>query len=162
MCSIPILCLRSCAIKVEARNLFHYNIGKAAGHNDTQSSVSDVYITSITARWKSSSAAPKTTCLKRECSKPNVPWETVQNLNPRNPGLRNLQTQGYEIRVRSVVPVPADIPPARRPGRRCTIVHPARVQARLQNSRSLVMRRDLVLRGILPPLMARVVALSSA
>ena len=39
--------------------LLHYNIGEAAGHNDTQSSVSDVYITSITARWKAA---------KQECN----------------------------------------------------------------------------------------------
>ena len=36
----------------ELRHLFNYDIGEAAGHNDTQNSVSDVYITSITARWK--------------------------------------------------------------------------------------------------------------
>ena len=62
-----------------------------------------------------------------------------------------MQTQGYEIRVRSAVPVPADIPPARRPTCSCTVVLPDRVQARLQNASSLVMRRNLVFRGILPP-----------
>jgi hypothetical protein len=39
--------------------LLHYNIGEAAGHNDTQNSVSDVYITSITAWWKAA---------KQECN----------------------------------------------------------------------------------------------
>ena len=35
--------------------ILHYNIGEAAGRNDNQNSVSDVYITSITARWKAAS-----------------------------------------------------------------------------------------------------------
>jgi len=67
---------------------------------------------------------------------------TMRNIPPE-------QIRGYEIRVQSVVPVPADIPPARSPGCRCTVVHPARVQ----DFRSLVMirvvaRHDSACRGV--------------
>ena len=154
----------------------HYNIGEAAGHNDTQNSVSDVYISPITAWWKTARVQRKIrTPLRRESTRAGplqrqkliypataqleAPcrqtrgcrlrvysrvttslslaqrsrvWMTMRNIPPE-------QIRGYEIRVQSVVPVPADIPPARRPGCRCTVVHPARVQARLLNFRSLVM-----------------------
>ncbi len=48
---IKVLCLRSCAIEVEAHDLLHEDISEAAGRNDVHHSVSDVgsdvYITSI-------------------------------------------------------------------------------------------------------------------